>query len=185
MFKYRITDGFLFALATQFNMKLTAEQGECIRLIAKYSDQYEITDVRKVAYMLATAWHESYFKPISEIRAKPGTSLRKLQDRYWNTGFYGRGYLQLTWENNYRKFSELIGADLVKNPDLVLVPDNAAKILVLGMELGKFTGVSLNTYFNHQTDWLNARKIINGTDQQERIAEAAKKIHALLKVKEF
>lgn len=185
MFKYRITDGFLFALATQFKMKLTDEQGDCIRLIAKYSDIFKIDDDRKLAYMLATAWHESLFKPISEIRAKEGTGLRKIQDRYWNTGFYGRGYVQLTFESNYRKFSELIGADLVENPDLVLIPDNAAKILVIGMQTGAFTGVSLGTYFGKETDWLNARRIVNGTDQKERIAEAAKKIHALLKVKEF
>ena len=33
--------------------------------------------------------------------------------------FRGRGYIQLTGKNNYRRFSDFIGEDLVANPDLV------------------------------------------------------------------
>lgn len=184
MFTYRITDGFLLALANTFKMRLNNEQGECIRLIARISDLYAITDVRQVAYMIATAWHESQFKPIEEIRAAPGTSLRRLQDRYWNTGYYGRGYIQLTHKSNYEKFSPIVGKDLVKNPELALDMKTAAIILVSGMHKGAFTGVALDNFFPSTGDaqWLNARKIVNGTDQAERIAEAAKKILALLVV---
>ncbi|MTV47149.1 glycoside hydrolase family 19 protein, partial [Streptococcus pneumoniae] len=89
-----------------------------------------------VAYMLATAYHECRFQAIKEIRAQPGTKIYDLQNRYWNTGFYGRGYIQLTWRKNYEKFSELLQQDFVGNPDLVLVPENAAKILVHGMVEG-------------------------------------------------
>jgi putative chitinase len=34
--------------------------------------------------------------------------------------FRGRGFLQLTGKENYKKFSDYIGADCVTNPDLVL-----------------------------------------------------------------
>ena len=33
--------------------------------------------------------------------------------------FRGRGYIQLTGKNNYRRFSDFIGEDVVANPDLV------------------------------------------------------------------
>ena len=183
-FQYRITDGFLLSLATTFKTTLKKDQGDCIRLICKYADIYQIIDVRMVAYMLATAYHECRFQPIREIRAQPGTKIYDLQNRYWNTGFYGRGYVQLTWEKNYQKFSDLLKRDFVGNPDLVLVPDNAAKILVHGMVHGSFTGKKLSDYFKRGKlgDWLGARKIVNGTDQAERIAEAAQEIYALLVV---
>jgi len=184
MFQYRITDGFLLSLATNFKTPLKKDQGDCIRLICKYADDYQITDVRMVAYMLATAYHECRFQAIKEIRAQPGTKIYDLQNRYWNTGFYGRGYVQLTWEKNYQKFSDLLNQDFVGNPDLVLVPENAAKILVHGMVNGSFTGKKLSDYFKEGNlpDWLGARRIVNGTDQAERIAQQAQKMHALLVV---
>jgi len=183
-FQYRITDGFLLSLATNFKTPLKKDQGDCIRLICKYADVYQITDVRMVAYMLATAYHECRFQAIEEIRAQPGTKIYDLQSRYWHTGFYGRGYIQLTWKKNYQKFSDLLKQDFVGDPDLVLVPDNAAKILVHGMAHGSFTGKKLSDYFQtgKLPDWLGARRIVNGTDQAERIAEAAQKIHSLLVV---
>jgi len=184
MFQYRITDGFLLSLATNFKTPLKKDQGDCIRLICKYADVYSIVDVRAVAYMLATAYHEARFQAIKEIRAKPGTSIYNLQNKYWNTGFYGRGYIQLTHKFNYQKFSELLKEDFVGNPDLVLIPENAAHILVYGMVEGSFTGKKLSDYFKEGKlpDWLGARKIVNGTDQAERIAEAAQKIYSLLVV---
>ena len=182
MYTMRITDGFLLSLANAFKMKLNKEQGDCIRLICKYAEP-ENVDVRAVSYMLATAYHECRFQPIKEIRAKPGTRIYELQNRYWNTGFYGRGYVQLTWKANYQKFADLLKQDFVSNPDLVLLPENSAQILVSGMTKGMFTGKKLSDYFNEKSeDWLGARKIVNGTDQAERIATAAKTIYSLLVV---
>src|SRR5688572_1078351 len=74
-------------------------------------------DVRHVAYALATIAHETAwtFLPIKEYRNKAGTRGRARQDRYWLTGYYGRGYVQLTWLANYQKASRKLGVDLVKN----------------------------------------------------------------------
>ena len=86
-------------------------------------------------------------------------------------------------EKNYQKFSDLLKQDFVGNPDLVLIPENAAKILVHGMVHGSFTGKKLSDYFKpEKADWSGARRIVNGTDQAERIAEAAQKIYSLLVV---
>lgn len=35
-------------------------------------------------------------------------------------GFHGRGPIQLTWEKNYQAFSEDVGIDCVKDPDMLL-----------------------------------------------------------------
>jgi len=42
--------------------------------------------------------------------------------------YRGRGYNQLTSKGNYKKYSEILGLDLVKNPDLVNDPKIAAKV---------------------------------------------------------
>lgn len=59
-----------------------------------------------------------------------------------------------------------LGIDLVNNPDLALKPDIAAKIMIVGMSEGTFTGKKLSDYFNNEiSDAYNARKIINGRDK--------------------
>ncbi|HKJ73896.1 MAG TPA: glycoside hydrolase family 19 protein, partial [Alphaproteobacteria bacterium] len=95
--------------------------------------------------------------------------------------YYGRGYVQLTWKFNYVKACKKLGPDFVNQPDLVMQPDHAAAILYRGMEEGWFTGKSLKTYFgpNH-TNWIDARRIINGTDRAKQIADYAKKFKAAL-----
>jgi len=44
--------------------------------------------------------------------------------------YYGRGYIQLTHDYNYKKYGDKLGLDLVTNPDLASQPDVAAKIAV-------------------------------------------------------
>ena len=180
-FESLITENFLAALAATLKIRLTRAQGEAVRLIANQLDKYAVTDEAAAAYVLATAYHECRFKAIAEIRAKPGTDIWRMQNRYWYTGFYGRGFVQLTWRKNYLKFSKILGLDLVKNPDLVLLPAVGATILVLGMRDGLFSGVGLSKYFKPGTaDYIGARAIVNGTFHADKVAAAAQKIHALL-----
>ena len=80
--------------------------------------------------MFLSIW-ESHLTPISETGGK-----RKKYSPY-----YGRGFVQLTWEYNYAAFTKLlkseagITADLVNNKELALVPTNAAFIAVYGMKV--------------------------------------------------
>lgn len=128
-------------------------------------------DLRKLAYILATAWHESKLLLVKEKRAAPGTDVYSKQERYWNTGFYGRGYVQLTHESNYKKLGNVLGIDLVTNPDLALDRIYSADILVIGMLEGLFTGAALSRYINNgQADYINARKVVNGVDRADLIA---------------
>lgn len=177
------SDTWLASLAATLKMKLNAEQGRAVRLIAAECDAQGIVDPRQVAYILGTAYHECRYRSIKEIRAHPGSAIWKMQNAYWQTGYYGRGFCQLTWLKNYRKFSSIVGLDLVKNPDEVLRPEVGAKILVVGMKQGLFSGVGLDKYFPlppAEPNWLSARKIVNGTFQADRVAIAAQKILALL-----
>lgn len=167
-----------------FHGKLTTAQVAGIESILKITSR--ITDRRHVAYMLATAYHETGEKmvPVREGFASTDAGARKIVAKYKYgapdpvTGhvYYGRGHVQLTWAANYKTMGKLLGVDLYNNPDLALDPDLSARILMEGMLLGQsgkgdFTGKSLEDYFNACTDDpVGARRIINGTDKASKIA---------------
>lgn len=172
-----LIDGIGKAFATT----LKKEQREAITLLLNECKEQGVTDLRQVAYVLGTVYHECGFRSIKERRAKEGTEVWKMQEKYWHTGFYGRGFSQLTWRYNYKKFSPIVGFDLVKNPDKVLEPAIGAKIIVHGMRIGLFTNKSLDNYFNPTTtNWIDARRIVNGTFMADKVAAAAQKIFPIL-----
>jgi putative chitinase len=159
-------------------------------------DRRELNDLRWLAYMLATIRGEcgDAMAPVREGFTKTDAEARAFvrRQRYPYAAvvngnvYYGRGLVQLTWERNYVVMGRLLGIDLHNNPDLALVPDIAVQILFEGMlrgESGKgdFTGKSLEDYFNGtREDWLNARRIINGTDKASTFAAWGKRFHAAL-----
>jgi len=164
-----------------FRIKLSQVQVDTIKAILNTEDWNGISiSIPQRAYVLATAFHESKFRPIKEIRARIGTALRTIQDKYWASGFYGRGLIQLTWQNNYQRLGQRIGVDLLGNPDLALLPEIAVKILFSWFFDGNHAGERISKYINpSRRDYLNARRLVNGTDQAEAIkgyAEAFEKI---------
>lgn len=140
-----------------------------------------INDLRWGAYLLATALWETghtYF-PIAEYGRGDGHPYGKPAAN--GQIYYGRGYVQLTWEDNYKLMSQLLGVNLLDDPDLALVPEHAYKIMSIGMRCGDFTGVNLHRFIDDDScDYVNARRIINGRDQAERIAGYAVSIHDAL-----
>ncbi len=134
------------------------------------------TDLRWLAYALATAFHETdtTMEPIAEFGHGRGMRYG-VPDSETGQVYYGRGYVQLTWRLNYaRAEKEIPGSDLVAHPDNALKPDIAAEVMIRGMSEGWFTGVNLDHYFPlvrpMNADWVNARRIINGVDCAARIA---------------
>lgn len=132
------------------------------------------TDLRHLAYMLATVkWETAH--TMQPIREYGGITYLKSKKYY---PFYGRGLVQLTWEDNYRRMGQLLGVGnfYVENPDKVMEWDHALPIMYEGMfkgqsSKGDFTGKSLEDYFNSKVDDpKGARKIINGTDKDDEIA---------------
>lgn len=128
-----------------------------------------------VAYELATAWHEARFKPQSEWGKGKGRPYGK-PGAYYGQAPYGRGFVQLTWDRNYEWADKRFGMNgaLLKNFDLALEPDLAARILVIGMEEGAFTGKKLSDYLTgwrgDKQSFINSRRIVNGTDKADLIA---------------
>ena len=138
--------------------------------------------LRQVAYMLATAKHETAntFAPIEEYGKGKGLPYGK-PDRKTGLVYFGRGYVQLTWVKNYQTMGTVLGLPLYTQPDLALRYDVAYKIMSYGMTHGTFTGVALSRYINEgKTDYLNARKIINSLDKADLIAGYATAIEQML-----
>lgn len=166
------------AIETSFGL-LSTKQIDSIFQIIKAWNIYGDGDVYKLAYILATAWHESKLISQKEIRCNPaGSSTQRIcyerQAEYWDTGYYGRGYVQLTHYDNYLAMGTVFGLDLVTDPDAALEPELSAKILVFGMMSGSFTGKPLSNYINQfKKDFVNARRVVNGTDQAQLISEYA------------
>jgi putative chitinase len=171
-------------------------------LLNEFERDPGFTQIRDLAYVLATIRWETAetFEPVKEKRARRDTKpkLWERQNRYWGSGFCGRGYVQITWRKNYRKAGERLAGTvfvlaskpltvqvetLVNQPDLVLEPLIAYAIAARGMREGWFTDKKLSDFIRNgqPPDYLNARKTINGLDQAERIAEYANVFELVLR----
>lgn len=98
------------------------------------------------------------FAPIKERHADAlkQPALWKLQERYYPTGYYGRGFVQLTWRDNYQRAGAKLGIDLLSKPDLALDPTIAARLLALYF---KENGVADAA---ESRDWRAVRRLVNG-----------------------
>ena len=133
------------------------------KTILKEIQDADITDPGHIAYVLTTSSLESQHKPQKEWKAPEGSVLwERAQKFYWPSGFYGRGFVQLTLEDNYRKWQNKLGIPLLTDPDLALKADVAARILAVGMRDGLFTGKKLSDYgAGASYDVGGARDIVN------------------------
>jgi predicted chitinase len=61
--------------------------------------------------------------------------------------YYGRGFIQLTGYGNYKKYGDIIGRDLVNNPDLAADPNIAAQIVVAYIKDRVKKDINDPTYF--------------------------------------
>ena len=171
-----------------FGGHMSQSQVDGIEAILTAIENAGITDERKTAYILATIFHEcaKTMQPIAEFGKGAGRDYGKKLKMGGGPGkripyntpdelYYGRGYVQLTWYENYENMGRLLHVDLLNIPELALEPAIAAAIMIKGMTGGLFTGRSLGEFMtDDHTDWVNARKIINGLDHAETIAGYAK-----------
>lgn len=143
-----------------FGGRITPAQREGLDKILDYWDESGYDDDRWLAYILATVFHETAatMQPIEE---RGGRKYLESKPYY---PWYGRGLVQITWEENYKKFG-------IKNPKDALRWDKSLDILFGGMIEGMFSGRSLNQFFNERKDDpVNARKIVNAMDKAKLIA---------------
>ena len=159
-------------------------------LLAAVEADPDVTDIRWLAYMFATTKHEcaDTWKPIEEYgkgknrKYGAAVTVKDPQGNSYSNVYYGRGFVQLTWDYNYKNMGNALGNRMLYEPGLALHPDVAYRIMSHGMRRGSFTGKKLADYINdHACDYHNARKIINGLDQAERIAGYAVKLEKILR----
>ena len=143
------------------------------------------------AYALATAWHETahtmqpiremggpaYLRRMYDVQGNRPSLARKMGNREPGDGarYCGRGYVQLTWRNNYKLAGAKLGLPLEVNPDMAMKPNVAAMIMRQGMTDGWFTGKAFKHYLPAQgvaskPSFVEARRIINGLDKAALIA---------------
>jgi Putative peptidoglycan binding domain len=137
-----------------------------------------VIDRGQIAYVFATAEHESLF----------GRFMMELADGWDYEGredlgntepgdgprFKGRGFVQITGRLNYQIWSDKLGINLIDNPEKAAIPEIAAMILVQGMRDGSFTGVGLSDFIvGDSRDFFDARRIVNGLDKADLIEQFA------------
>jgi predicted chitinase len=175
---------------------LTQAQVDNIEHVLRALREFGVSDSRWIAYVLATVFHETSgtMLPVHEkgnreyflrydIKGNPKKAA-ELGNNQAGDGYKyrGRGFVQLTGKRNYQLFGDRYNIDLVTNPDLVIEPVISANVLVDGMVSGLFTGKSLDDCFplHGDADWINARRIVNGTDKAQLIANYAQQFHNAL-----
>lgn len=162
-------DGYRSSLDA--DKKLTQDEVNHISTFLDMVDsQFSKLSIPQWSYVFATVFHETNatFMPVKEAYWL-SEEWRKNNLRYFP--FYGRGFVQITWKENYDKFSKILNQDLVNNPDKAMLPLNAFNILVYGFINGSFTAKKISDYINTQTkDYKGARRCINGTDKAQLIA---------------
>lgn len=192
----RIDREKFFALfRTKFH-KLTQKQVNGINSFIDGMAKFSLS-VREAAYLYATTYHETAhtFLPIEEYGKGRGKKYGKAID---GKKYYGRGYVQLTWDYNYARatkelmvqrpdlvadFESRTGQkfDLVEYPEQAMDHEIACAVLVLGSQQGWFTGKKLSDYINNNmADFRNARRIINGMDKAQMIAGYAQSFKEIL-----
>lgn len=145
-------------------------------ILDTWEDLHPNWDIRWLAYSLATTIHEtaSTMQPIEEYGKGKGQPYG-VKDPKTGETYYGRGFVQLTWKENYEKMTPIVDPlfpsqpiDLAKNASQALIPEFAAAIMYEGMERGLFRSdnsgkQTYKRYFDDDTDDpYGAREIING-----------------------
>jgi putative chitinase len=159
----------------------------------RFSDSEK--DRLQLAYCLATfKWETAHtMAPIDEFGTDdrfnrlygPTTSVGKVLGNTQpgdGARFKGRGYVQLTGRNNYKRAGNFVGEDLIADPALAKKPELAYRIAVQGMKEGWFTGRRLDQFIKDHVppEYEKARSIINGSDKAQTIADLARRFDEVL-----
>ncbi|SDH08663.1 glycoside hydrolase family 19 protein [Pelagibacterium luteolum] len=193
--------------ASVFGGRMTQAQVDGTIALLEAGKRYGVTDRHHMANVLAQVFHETGQNMLgiketvmpshkdknpsdAEVirrldRAFAAGQLPWVKTPYWRQGWFGRGPIMLTHENNYRKMGKAIGVDLVANPNLAMDRNIGASIAVVGMRDGMFTGRKLSDYaFPGALDAAvasNPRRIVNGQDGTDKlVADYHRKFHAAL-----
>jgi predicted chitinase len=191
---------FFAAIRPAFGNRLSQPQVDGMQAILDAARAAKVTDPHHVAHILAHVRRETggYMSPIKETvypshknknptdaevmqrleRAWSRGQLPWVKKPYWRDGEFGRGQIQLTHAKNRAKFGITDRDDLLKLPV-------SARVAVVGMRDGLFTGKKLSDYtFPAALDAppkMNPRRIVNGQDGSDaEVAKFHRQFHAAL-----
>jgi putative chitinase len=184
-----------------FSGSIKQSQVDGMDAILNEWDRQQLTDLRWLAYILATTYHETAktMQPIEEFGKGKNRDYGKKLKMGGGPGkrvpystpdkiYYGRGHTQNTWYENYQGLTKAAakqgkGWDFLNNPELLLQMEPSIWATFFAMQAGLYTGKKLSSFFNETTeDWTNARKIINGLDLAPTIAGYARRFYDALKI---
>lgn len=164
--------------------KLSQAEVDGLNYLLERLDKDTTLTLREKAYILATVHHETAaqgtgkgYQPIREFRSSNSAEIKyghktRIGKTLGNilpgdgAKYIGRGYVQITGRGNYRNMGQELGIPLEEQPDLALIPEYSYQIMITGMKKGMFTGKKLNG----AQDFVQCRRIINGTDKAGLIA---------------
>ena len=167
-----LTQSSFDVLRKELFKTLEQSQVDGLNYLTERCTEFQIS-YPEAAYVLATAYHETATTMLP-IKERGSDAYLRSKKYYPHIGY---GYVQLTWEANFRRVGKLIGVDLLNYPEKALEKEIASEILIKGMVFGWFTGVGFHrkcpVYRYNLDSYVRARKIVNGTDKAEKIAEYA------------
>lgn len=157
---------------SQYDNALTITQ----ELHNSLSAALEPANFNFAAFLLASAYADTGLIPTEEkLSAK--TDVAAAQKKYFDQGYYGRGFVHFTGLFNYERFTRQLNIDLSHTPEQLLNPTVAAKVLVFGALNGKFTGEKLSNFLGAKTasqvQFKDARRSINGDNNAVAIGKMA------------
>ena len=180
-----MNSAFYEAVRPMFGGTLSQSQVDGFNVIFEAWARHGTGSDRHLAYVLATAFHETgaTMQPVRETFASTDAKAKErltrawragklpwVKTNYWSNGWFGRGFVQLTHKENYERAGQKLGIDLVSDPSKAMIPEISAAILVKGMVEGWFTGKKLADY---PSEFVGARRIVNGLDRAVKISEYA------------
>lgn len=177
---------------------LDEKQIQGFNVIIDMLNKQKVSDKRVIAYILATCVFETskrmlpkeemgsdeYFRLMYDITGERSAIALRMGNTEEGDGlkYKKRGIVQILGKKAYTDFGDNIGKDLVSTPEEVLVLETAVEILVKGMLRGWFTGITIYNYITpSKTDYLNARRTVNGTDNAKRIAMMTEQLEQAIK----
>ena len=150
-----------------------ADRAANISLILLECNYYGINDKSHLAYVLASAQHESIMgQRMTEIWGPTPDQLgyegkNGNKDRGDGFKYRGRGFVQITFRANYKKYEAILATRGIKvnletSPEMATEPFIAAIIISHGMSQGGFTTSRLSDFgTDGKYNFVRARRIVN------------------------
>ena len=133
-------------------------------------DEKEINTPERIAAFWSQIAHESgelnYW-----VELGSDDSFKKYDGRMGNgpgegAKYRGRGPFQLTGKNNYKKYGDLLGVDLINSPELAGRAENGFRIAALYWDLNKLNDLADWYWFDKITQAINGGQ--NGADARRK-----------------